>query len=40
MNKFILIPFIFFFILACSTSNWEKRPAPAYKPYATAQGVR
>ena len=39
MKKVILILFIFLFVFACS-SNWEKKPAPAYRPYATAQGVR
>jgi uncharacterized protein YcfL len=39
MKKFFLALFIFLLVFGCS-SNWEKRPAPAYKPYATAQGVR
>jgi len=39
MKKFILVIFIFLLVFACS-SNWEKRPAPGYTPYATARGVR
>jgi hypothetical protein len=39
MKKIILILLTFLLIFACS-SNWDKRPAPAYRPYATAQGVR
>jgi len=39
MKKIVLILLAFLLMVACS-SNWDKRPAPAYRPYATARGVR
>jgi len=39
MKKIILILLIFLFIVACS-NDWTKKPAPPYRPWATAMGVR
>jgi hypothetical protein len=40
MKKIILILLAFLLLIFACSSNWDKSPAPAYRPYATAKGVR